>query len=213
MADLITEVNRFRVWAETASPAPERSGDWECGYEDWQTLYDTVLKFVASRPLASWSDVELQAVLYAIARDNESQCLASDIRQEHPELVPPLARAALQIGEKDDRWQLAVELGKLGASAEVEQLLLELASDNCEYVRRQALRSLLMVGSPAVESLALAAWRRPDEHQEWARMMALFCLNTIASPHLESLLAEAERDTRQYLRGYAERIRRGDPVN
>ena len=91
--------------------------------------------------------------------------------------------------------------------------LLEMVRDENEYVRRQALQSLLQIGSPAVEELALAAWRRSDKDQEWARMMALYCLHKLGSPHLESLLVEAERDTRQDLRGYAERIRRGESLD
>ena len=59
----------------------------------------------------------------------------------------------------------------------------------------------------------MAAWDRPDEDQEWARMMALYCLYKLGSPRLEPLLAEAECDGRQYLRGYAERVRRGEPLD
>jgi HEAT repeat protein len=158
--------------------------------------------------VSSWSEEETQAVLYAIARDNEMQHLAGEIRERHPELIASLARSAIRMGERDDRWQLAVELGCFGI--EVEPLLLELAKDENEYVRRRALQSLLRIGSPTVEELALVAWQRPDENQEWARMMSLYCLHKLASPRLESLLKAAEEDTRQYLRGYAKRIRRGE---
>lgn len=212
MENLLTEVDRFRAWADAYSYA-RRSGEWECDYEAWPVLYDAVLKFIAGHPFTSWSDAEVRAVLYAIARDNEDQYLAQEIRERHPALIAPLARAALEIGERDDRWQLAVELGYLGARAQVEPLLLEMARDEHEYVRRRALKSLLWIGSPAVEELALAAWCRPDEHQEWARMMALYCLYKLGSLHLEPLLAEAERDMRQYLREYAERIRRGESLD
>ena len=210
MADLMAEVGRFRTWAD-AYPHAGRYGEWECDYEAWPSLHQAVLGFVAGRPFESWSEAEVRAVLYAIARDNEIQHLAREVRERHPELVPPLAWAALRVGERDDRWQLAVELGRLGP--ESEPLLLEMASDEHEYVRRQALQSLLQIGSPAVEELALDAWHRPDEDQEWARMMALYCLHKLGSPRLEQLLAEAERDARKYLRGYAERIRRGESLD
>lgn len=203
----MTEVGRFQAWAD-AYPHASRYGEWECDYDGWPGLHEAVLGFVAGRPFESWSDAEAQAVLYSIARDNELQLLAREVRERHPELIPPLARAALQVGERDDRWQLAVELGQLGA--ESEPLLLEMAGDEHEYVRRMALQSLLRIGSTAVEELALAAWQRPDEDQEWARMMALYCLKKLGSPRLEPLLAEAEQDARQYLRGYAEGIRRGE---
>ena len=108
----------------------------------------------------------MQAVLYAIARDNEMQHLAREIRRRQPELLLPLARA-IRMGERNDRWQLAVELRCVGLGA--EQVLLEMGDEH-EYVRRRALESLARVGSPAVEGLALAAWHRPDEDQEHARV-------------------------------------------
>jgi hypothetical protein len=212
MADLMTEVARFRAWDDSIPiPIASRYGEWECDYEEWPLLYEAVLTFVAVRPFESWAESELRAILYAIARDNEMQHLAREIRKRHPEILPHLARAALQMGERDDRWQLAVELGHLGKEA--EPLLLELARDEHEYVRRLALKALLDIGSSAVEQLSLDAWNRPDEHQEWARMMALFCLQKLGSYHLEPLLAEAELDSRMYLREYSARIRRGESLD
>lgn len=210
MPDLLTEVARFRGWAADNYPPDQRNGEWECDYEQWGPLHEAVLAFVTARPLSSWSDEELRAVLYAVARDNEIQHLAREIRRRHPDLLVGLARAAVAVGERDDRWQLAEELGHLDRpGGEVEGVLLQLARDEDEYVRRRALGALLRLGSSAVEQLALEAWHRPDPDQEWARMMALACLFKVGSPHLEPLLAEAERDGRPYLSGYAERVRRG----
>jgi HEAT repeat protein len=206
---MMTEVGLFRAWAD-AYPHTGRNGEWECDYKRWPALWEAVLAFVANRPFNSWTETELQAVLYAIARDNEFQYLADEILEHHAELIPLLARAALRVGEWEARWQLTMELGQLGSAN--EPLLLEMARDEHEYVRRQALRSLLMIGSPAVEELALAAWHRPDQDQEYSRMMALYCLYKLGSPQLEPLLAVAEQDTRQYVRGYAERIRRGETL-
>jgi hypothetical protein len=205
VADLITEVDRFRAWAD-AYPHAGQYGEWECDYTEWPALYEAVFQFVAGRPFESWSDAEVRAVLYALARDNEMQHLSREFRKRHPELLEPLAREALDVGERDDSWQLAVELGSIGIGG--EQLLLELARDRHEYVRRRALESLARIGSPAVAELALAMWHRPDEDQEHARMMVLHCLELVGSPQLESLLAEAERDARQYLRGFAVEMRR-----
>src|SRR5689334_6373400 len=114
VADLLVLVSRFREWAG-AYPRARRYGEWECEYKSWPALHDAVLGFVDSRPFDSWSESELRAVLYAIAHDNEIQYLAQEIRQRHPDLLCPLARAALGIGERDDRWQLAEELGHLHA--------------------------------------------------------------------------------------------------
>jgi HEAT repeat protein len=210
VADLMTEVSRFREWA-TTYPSDNRSGEWECDYAAWHGLYHAVFDFVEMRRFESWSSDELQAVLYSLARDNERQHIAREIRRRHPELILPLAEAAIRVGERDDRWQLAEELGQLGRrSGEEERLLWMLARDEYEYVRRRALGALAQLGSPGVEELALEAWHREDDAQEWARMMALECLHDLGSPYLEPLLAEAERDERQYLRGYAEALRRAE---
>lgn len=213
MADLIVEVDRFRSWAGSY-PKAGAYGEWECDYESWDSLYEAVLSFVANRPFESWSRNEQQAVLYAIARDNEFQYLVGEICKSHPEVICDLTRTALVVGERDDRWQLAVELANLGRTdPEVEGLLLILAGDDHEYVRRNSLQSLLRIGSPAVEKLAVAEWYRPDEDQEWSRMNALYCLHTLGSPQLQVLLVHAENDSRQHLRGYAERIRRGESLD
>lgn len=208
---MMTEVGRFRAWAEATCPPDRRFGEWECDYEGWGDLYGAVLAFVAAHLLESWSPEKVRAVLYAVARDNEMQHLAGEIRRRHPDLLAPLTRASIEVGERDDRWQLAEELGQLGrAGGEEERLLLRLARDEQEYVHRRALGALARLGSPAVEGLALEAWQRPDPEQEWARMMALWSLHRVGSPQLGPLLAEAEQDPRKHLRGFAERVRRGE---
>jgi HEAT repeat protein len=86
--------------------------------------------------------------LYAIARDIEMQHLAGEVRRRHPNLLARLTRASIKVGEREDRWQLAEELGQLGrARGEEERLLLELALDEHEYVRRRSLQSLARLGS------------------------------------------------------------------
>ncbi|MEO6810194.1 MAG: HEAT repeat domain-containing protein [Isosphaeraceae bacterium] len=216
MADLMAEVGRFRTWAGNDPPTTlsrERQrdhadGEWECDYPHWTELYAAVMEHVAASPPEVWSDEPLQAILYALARDNEDEILGEEIRLRHPETLIALAKAALVAGEFDARWQLADQLGQLDRDlGDVERLLLALVRNEDEYVRRRALKSLARVGSSAAERLALEAWNRPDEHQEWARMGALDCLRRIDSPHLEHLLAEAERDERQHLRDFAKSLR------
>jgi hypothetical protein len=41
-------------------------------------------------------------------------------------------------------------------------------------------------------------------------MMVLWCLHKVGSLQLNALLAEAEQDSREYLREYAQRLRRGE---
>lgn len=211
MSALSTEVKRFKVWADASHPVEQRHGEWECDYNAWGAIYDAFGQFISSRPFELYSVDEVEDILYILARDNEMEHLSEEIRRQCLETLIALARAAIEIGERDARWQLAEQLGHLGRlGGEEEQLLLTLVRDQEEYVRRRALSALARLGSSGVEELALAAWSRPDENQEWARMQALWCLHRIGSRYLEPLLAEAERDGREYLRGFAARVRRGD---
>lgn len=208
--DLLTEVGLFQEWSNAYSP-DERSSEWECDYPSWPNLYTALFIFVTIYPFQSWSSVEVHAVLFTLARDNESGYIASELRSRFPELLLPLTQASVASGEPQACWQLAEELSWLDPEGgEAEQLLLILARDENEYVRRRSLRALARLGASVVEELALEAWERPDPSQEWARMMVLSCLHQVGSPKLEPLLAVAEKEERQYLREYAQKIRRGE---
>jgi hypothetical protein len=205
-AALLVEVALFQEWAKVSFP-DGGYGEWEWDYGAWDKLYPAVFEFMAAHPFSAWTQEEISAVLYALARDNEAELLAGDLPED---LLLQLTQAAIACGEQAVRWQLAVQLGERAVKSEKsERLLLALAHDENEYVRRRALSALTSLGSPAVEDLSLEMWERADPSQEYSRMMVLSCLQKIASPKLEALLAEAEKDTRPYLRAAAERIRQG----
>lgn len=210
MPELLSEVNQFKEWAATFLPGC-RGGEWECEYSNWPSLHQAVLEFVSDRPVAAWSEDELQAVLYAVARDNEIEYLAREIRTRSPETLIGLALSAVTHGEPDAKWQIAEQLGRLKSEeASLEMRLLNFAHDADEYVRRRSLQALARRGSPAVEELALLSWNQPDAMQQYARMAALWSLHRIGSPLLGPLLDEAECDERPYLSGFAQKVRRGE---
>ena len=108
------------------------------------------------------------------------------------------------------KWQLAEELGQLGrADRETEDILVILASDADEYVRRRSLQALARLRFPKFEELASKEWDRADENQQWARMNVLWCLHRVGSPLLERFLADAEQDERPYLSDFAQEVRQG----
>lgn len=208
--ELLEEVSRFQAWA-ASYPEDSRSGEWECDYGAWPALHLAVRQFLDSKPFASWSMEETRAVLYAIARDNEIEYLARIVREEHATLLIPLAHAARGMGECDDRWQLAEQIGRLGTPVgeEEEAVLLLFVADEHEYVRRRALGALALIGSSRAEGEAARIWEIDDPCQEWARMQCLWTLHRVGSPQLESYLRRAESDSSHHLRAYAERVRRG----
>jgi hypothetical protein len=210
MPNLKVEAERFRAWA-ASYPEEQRGGEWEGGYDAWPELYAAVFEFAGKLPFDQWSSNQTKDLLFVLARDNETQYIARELRRQHPELLVPLTRVSIAMGEEDSRWQLAEEIGWLGTTGvPVEQLLLALANDESEYIRRRALQSLARILSPATERVALTEWNRPDPAQEWARMNALHVLNTLRSPHLESLLADAELDEREHLSAFARRMRNNE---
>jgi hypothetical protein len=200
--------NRFRAWAET-QPAEKRTGEWECDYEDWGEIYQSFEVFLEHTLVEEWDEGSMATVLYLMARDNEFQRLAGEIAKD-PSRLLKVAKAALTFPDRDARWQMADELGKVkkrtGCRAEAEVLLLQFVQDEAEYVRRQALMALAKFSSPHVERLAVEIWNIEDESQQWARMAVLWSLQQIRSSLLESLLAEAVVDPREYLSNYAKKI-------
>ncbi|QWP78323.1 HEAT repeat domain-containing protein [Lysobacter sp. K5869] len=204
MTDLTLETTRFREWA--GGGLSPREGQWECDYSHWPAWHRAVLSWVEGGDPRAWSDAEVGHVLYAIARDNDARYLVREIRKRRPSALRFLARASLAHGEADARWQLAVELGHLADDEEAQALLLALATDQDEYVRRRAIRALAGLRVRAAEELAWAAWHRADEYQEWARMSVLECLQELESPRFEALLGDALQDHRPFLRQFAERL-------
>lgn len=207
MSDLKSETERFRDWADGLTM---HDGQWECVYEAWPAWYEAVLGRVGGRAGRAAPDADIGQVLYAIARDRDAQYLVREIRKRHPDALLWLIRAALVQGEAEARWQLAVELGQVPSGDEAEDLLLALARDDDEYVRRRAIRSLAALGVQAADALAWGEWQRADENQEWARMSALECLRQLKSPRLAALLADALQDARPQLRRFAQQLREHD---
>lgn len=150
-------------------------------------------------------------MLFAVARDNEIQYLSRAIHESSGDLLMELAEASIRCGEPDAKWQFAEELGQVrGTSQRGEELLLALARDPNEYVRRRALQSLARIRSAATERVALEAWSRPNEQQQWSRMMALWALRHVGSDQLQRLLIEAMEGEGTLLSQYAAKIGRGE---
>jgi HEAT repeat protein len=198
------EVERLRSWAE-AYDRPRR-GEWECDYTSWADLYNAVTAYVSDSKIEEWDEVVAALLLYAIARDNELEHIAGHLRKT-PEKLYALAQAAVRSGEKDAKWQMAKQLAHCPDQEGTEALLLVLATDPEEYVRRRALMALGRIKSSHVEILVEQAWDSGDEYQ---RMAVLDALHSVQSKKLAVYLDMAQADARQYLMAFANQIRRGE---
>lgn len=201
------EVGKFREWAANQAGL---YGEWESYYEAWPAIYQGVEQFFDASVLKKWTPQETEDLLYILARDNECEVIADELKEKAPEITFHLASESLQSSDWDARWQLAHVLGFLCFDSQIEPLLLRFADDGNEYVRRRALQSLARVASPHTEMLALREWNRKSENQQWARMMALSCWHHIGSPLLEAHLQEAEVSPFAHLSYLARNLRNGE---
>jgi HEAT repeat protein len=152
----------------------------------------------------------IQLLLYALARDEDTGYLIRIITQNSKNLLC-LAEHAVTAAEPEAKYQLAAAIGRLGLrSPQAESILLQFAHDDDEYVRRWGLMASADIESPHVTELVSAAWDTEDEH---ARIGVLYALGTINAPQLEDYLRQADLDGREYLVGYANKIRAGEPID
>lgn len=199
----LAAVAGFKSWAAKI-PQDDRYGEWECDYPSWADIYTEWTSLMANLEVSEWTLSLTETALYAVARDNECQFLS---RQIPLHVLRLLAKAARDCSEPDAKWQLAVELGK--SSINNQDILLALANDENEYVRRRAVQSLARLGSTYAAELALREWEKAADDFPWSRMNALWVLYRVSSPSLTTLLPLALNSPNKYLKAYAEKIQAG----
>ncbi|HEV2159546.1 HEAT repeat domain-containing protein [Bradyrhizobium sp.] len=194
-ASLAATVSAFRSWADSL-PAGQRSGEWECDYQQWPAITKAFAAFLDSLTPQLWDSSNIEMLLYILARDNEMELLKEELTARPIHLLA-LAKVSFNCEEPDARWQLADALGSVElATTEVEPLLERYFRDENEYVSRRALLALARRQSKHAEPFALRAWGTGHEYQ---RMAALEALVACGSPLLSSHLDFAFRDGRQHL--------------
>jgi hypothetical protein len=204
---LFEEIDKFSVWSRQLNQTPEeaRGGKWEGNYAQWDAIDLAFVNFISTSEPASWTGEMVEAVLYIIARDNQSEVFA-DLVAAQPEKLGFLARQAVHAKSPASKWQLVVRLPELGDQALAESLLLRFINDPDEYVRRRTLQTLATIGSGCTEHYCEAAWQCPGPQQPHQQMAVLEALFKINSPKLPHYLQEAQQDGNPDLVQYAEEI-------
>ena len=201
--DLLEAVEAFKRWAvdwklELLPDKP--SGEWETSYLHWPALNTAVIKLLQASPPDRWDPPVVQALLYALARDNEEGWLKNDLLDSPTHLIA-LAHAGVSYDDPDAKWQLADALGSPHVSDDqAEPLLDRFVHDDDEYVSRIALLALGARRSPKAEQLAVRAWTTGHEHQ---RIVALSVLFDICSPLLPAYLGLSRLSSQEYVRARA----------
>ena len=207
-ASLHQQVAQFKCWASNY-PENQRTGEWECDYEQWVALWAAALSVLQSILPEEWSDECSSNLLYTIARDNETEHIV-DYLSTNAEALLKLARLAIDSSERDAKWQLAAQLGALSArKVEAESLLLRLVHDEDEYVSRRALLALGSLKSEQAEALAEKAWQTGQEYQ---RIAALWVLRDVASSKLGEYVLRAQEDGREYVVWNAREVQLAEEV-
>lgn len=192
---LQVEVEKFKEWA-ALYPTHQRTGEWECDYEDWRLLWAAAIAVLESLPPSAWTEKCCANLLYAIARDNEVERIADELAGR-PAALLELARQAIGSSERDAKWQLAVQLGALSTDKEdAETLLLRLVDDEDEYVCRRSLLALGALKSVHAECLAERAWLTGHEYQ---RIAALWVLKDVAPTKFAQYVRLAKEDGRKFV--------------
>lgn len=206
---LTTEVARFRAWG-SKYPVEDRTGEWECDYENWARLHQSFLDYLKSHSPVDATEAEISELLYAVGRDNENEDLVAELAAESDWFLF-LVPYAVKVDDPDVRWQFAVQLG-LGAFPffAAEAALLKLVQDDHEYVSRMALQALGRIGSANAETLCERAWRTGHEYQ---RIMALWVLKDIKSVKLKEYLSLAKADGRRFVISNAIEVEQGTAIN
>ena len=189
------EVEKFKAWA-TSYPPNQRTGEWECDYQQWQSLWAAAIAVLEFIPASAWSKKCCENLLYVVARDNEMEHIADELAGR-PGALLKLARLAIESSERDAKWQLAVQLGALATDrVEAEALLLRLVHDQDEYVSRRSLLALGTLKSVHAESLAERVWLTGHEYQ---RIAALWVLKEVAPGKLNQYVRLAKEDGRKFI--------------
>ncbi|MFN3158710.1 MAG: HEAT repeat domain-containing protein [Rubinisphaera brasiliensis] len=199
MSELHQQTTKFKLWAATAD---QRSGQWECDYENWHDLWSAASNTITAYQDGSIPDVEAFDLLYILGRDNECEYVREGLLAS-PELIAALALRAIGSNDADAKWQIAISVAesKLPNAAD---LLRPFLCDTDEYVRRRT----LMAFAPFVpkEAEAIAIMNLDDEF-EYTRIAALHVLHTVGSNSLDASLDRLAADPSKYVRQNVEELR------
>jgi hypothetical protein len=209
-AKIFIEINKFDKWAQTQSDIAQddRGGEWECGYDNWDDIYQAFENYLKTSNPTQWTSKEKELLLYIIARDNEMEHLSSVLDEQ---ALVTLTREAIINGHRDDKWQLAVQLNRLTDKHLATILLDSLVNDEDEYVNRRALMGLAELQSDKVEGYAEVIWSRNKygDMDEYQKMAVLHALSVTKSKNLEDYIRKAKEDGREHLVNLATKIEDG----
>ncbi len=181
----------FQIWA-AAQPVWLRSGEWECDYPHWDVAYKAAQNWIAN---PDWSDDAVDAFLFLMHHDNESEYIASEI-SVHMVMATKLAAIAATSKWSDAKWQLADLIEDAG-------VICRLQEDMSYYTQRRCMMRLARLADSRAKKMVEHAWLTGDEYQ---RISALWSLHWLNDKDLDNYLAVAQRNPSKWIRKAAQDI-------
>ena len=138
---LFSEIDKFEAWAKFMFSEPSKiSAEWETDYEGWSSIDEQFKDLIHSVQPSNWSSHEVSRLSYIIARDIEDGWLMEALPDDALAL---LAEHALIHGEKNTKWQMALELPRMADKKRAIELIEHYTEDPDEEVKKVARRALV----------------------------------------------------------------------
>ena len=210
---LYKEIELFKKWASKHYPECDEehdNGEWEFGVN---SHFDEMVS--AARGVITNIDFEdadenlIDAMLFVVARDNESEILADELLK-HEGWFSLLATRSLDSKYINARWQFAKRVGEVDCC---KKLVYEFIKSDDEYTSRMALQTMADISPDKAEEYAVLFWNRGKYEEgsyedEYQKIMVLHVLYRIKSKKLEEYLDKAMLSSYIHLKNNAEEIRK-----
>ena len=203
-------VQNFKKWVKEAYPnMTEQNDNGEYVYgAEYDDMISCVINTIEDTSPEDADAVTVDDMLYAIARDNESNVIA-DTLEDHPKWFSLLCRKSADTGYINAKWQFADKIGEYKYSDDLTDVLYAFLESGDEYTERMALRSLGKTCPEQAEQYAVKFFERNIyEADQYQKMMALEVLYETGSAKLVYYLQKAESSDSPYLKNIAADIRR-----
>ena len=150
---LYKEIHKFIRWAEKNYPdwgEENDNGEWEFGYgSHFDQMYEAAMNIISDTDSKDADEKLIDALLFVIARDNESENLA-DVLIKHKEWFDLLAVKSVGSKYINAQWQFAKRLGKCDSC---KSLIYEFIESDDEYTSRMALQTMAEIDPKKAENM------------------------------------------------------------
>ena len=210
---LYREIKAFTLWADNNFPMWDEehdNGEWEIGTDNhFDEMVSAAGEVISNTDFADADEGLIDAMLFVVARDNESEILADELLK-HEGWFTLLAKSSLGSKYVNAQWQFAKRIGEI---EECKTLVYDFIKSDHEYTSRMALDTMADIYQDKAEEYAVLFWDRgkyPEGsyEDEYQKIMTLHVLHRIGSMRLEEYLDKAMLTSYKYLKENAEEIRK-----